>query len=183
MISHEILFYFFFNFPTSMWACRSLVVWVMSSNQSDNLSNSIIVRVQCSIRVIRETFCRSIYSQRGTAWAYSSHKCGIYCASLYLLLHLQATAIKIHANYRGICNMFGFPDVPRRLVLLFEFPFYIFLFSKLSLVLIINSSSSSAGWLCGNQRTLSSGRSYRGDSNSAGSTDSAKRGVFKGTST
>ena len=32
----------------------------MSSNQSDNLSNSIIVRVQCSIRVMRVTFCRSI---------------------------------------------------------------------------------------------------------------------------
>ena len=32
----------------------------MSSNQSDNLSNSIIVRVQCSIRVILMTFCRSI---------------------------------------------------------------------------------------------------------------------------
>ena len=158
----------------------------MSSNQSDNLSNSIIVLVQCSIRVIRMIFCRSIEldSQRGTVWAYSSHKCGIYCASLYLLLHLQATASKNHANYCGICNTFGFPDVPRHLVLLFQFFFYMLQTTVLfwfSLVIIFNSSSSSAGWLCGNQRTLSSGRSYRGDGNSAGSTDSAKRGDFKGT--
>ena len=40
-------------------------------------------------------------------------------------MHFPATTGKSRASYRGIRNTFGFPDVPRHLVLLFELPFYV----------------------------------------------------------